>query len=75
MEKGWTCKGGSKTSKDKCTEICGDGLDFRRYACDDGNYISGDGCDKNCRIESFYTCSGGTTTRPDTCTALPPFYI
>ena len=25
---GWTCKGGSKYSADRCREICGDGIDF-----------------------------------------------
>ena len=75
METGWTCSGGSKTKKDFCKEICGDGLDFGTYECDDGNYNNNDGCDKYCRVEAFYTCSGGTKSRPDICTPLPPFYI
>jgi hypothetical protein len=26
-----------------CVEICGDGLDFGGYECDDGNSLDGDG--------------------------------
>ena len=33
---GWTCSG---NTPDVCTEICGDGLDFHKYAWDDGNTL------------------------------------
>jgi len=38
--------------------------------CDDGNLLSGDGCDCKCKIEAGFTCSGGTTTTPSTCVEI-----
>ena len=43
-----------------CTEICGDGLDFGTYECDDGNNRNGDGCSSKCKIEKDYGCEGGS---------------
>eukprot|EP00301_Raphidiophrys_heterophryoidea_P000821 c10410_g1_i1.p2 GENE.c10410_g1_i1~~c10410_g1_i1.p2 ORF type:complete len:183 (-),score=48.55 c10410_g1_i1:1021-1515(-) len=35
------------------TDLCGDGVHmFNDEGCDDGNKVSGDGCDSNCRVES-----------------------
>ena len=31
-----------------CTEICGDGLNFGNFECDDGNNRNGDGCSSRC---------------------------
>ena len=53
---GWTCTGGTSTTPDTCTEICGDGYDYFTYGCDDGNLIDGDGCDSTCTVESGWTC-------------------
>lgn len=41
------------TTLEKCInqEICGDGLNLGYYECDDGNLVSGDGCDSNCNKE------------------------
>ncbi len=39
-----------------CTSACGDGFVLDEE-CDDGNTLSGDGCDENCKIETGYTCS------------------
>jgi fibro-slime domain-containing protein len=39
-----------------CTSACGDGIVLNE-ACDDGNALSGDGCDENCELEAGYTCS------------------
>eukprot|EP00347_Sterkiella_histriomuscorum_P004248 403361179 len=50
-----------------CTEICGDGLDFQNYPCDDGNLNRGDGCDQNCNIERDHSCEGGNIMKPDFC--------
>ncbi|HYQ18887.1 MAG TPA: DUF4215 domain-containing protein, partial [Polyangiaceae bacterium] len=39
---------------------CGDGILLPNAAmdeCDDGNKVSGDGCDDTCHIEAGYTCS------------------
>lgn len=49
-----------------CFEYCGDG---KRYIheCDDGNNKDGDGCSRDCRIESGYRCTGGTPDTPDQC--------
>jgi len=43
VEKGYSCTGGNKYQSAVCIEICGDGLNFGHYECDDGNSISGDG--------------------------------
>jgi cysteine-rich repeat protein len=37
------------------------------YACDDGNQVSGDGCDQDCVLEDSYTCSFGTLVAGDLC--------
>jgi cysteine-rich repeat protein len=39
VEVGWNCTGGNPTTKDTCIEICGDGLDFGHYQCDDGDNL------------------------------------
>lgn len=67
VETGWTCIGGSPTSRDYCYEICGDGLNVGQLECDDGNLIDGDGCDSACSIEPGYTCEGGSNIGPDIC--------
>ncbi|MFH2009675.1 MAG: DUF4215 domain-containing protein [bacterium] len=36
--------------------ICGDGVLAGEEECDDGNPDSGDGCGKNCIVETGYTC-------------------
>lgn len=57
-EVGWTCYGGSLTTKQTCVEKCGDGRKVGSEACDDFNTISGDGCSSNCKsIETGYTCA------------------
>eukprot|EP00347_Sterkiella_histriomuscorum_P022632 403337750 len=57
---------GSGASK-KCTEICGDGLNFGQFPCDDGNKKDGDGCNSKCEIELQMTCGGGSPTSKDSC--------
>ena len=37
-------------------EVCGDG--GVTEACDDGNYVGGDGCSTRCEIEAGYLCTG-----------------
>ena len=37
------------------------------YTCDDGNTISGDGCDSNCQTEAYFQCAGGDQYGPDVC--------
>jgi len=54
-----------------CVPWCGDGLVIGAEACDDGNRVSGDGCDSICRnVEDGYFCSrqyGGLHC----CTGIP----
>ena len=71
-ETGWTCTGGSPTTKDVCSENCGDGIKFNSLStyCDDGNKISGDGCSPTCVKESGWFWSGGSTTTSDIWTEI-----
>ena len=59
--------GGSATTPDTCTEICGDGLDKGGYACDDGNIVDGDGCSKTCTIEFGWICYNSFSYLPSFC--------
>lgn len=43
--------------------------------CDDGNTISGDGCNSRCKIEPGYNCTGGTSHTKDTCYKLSPVTV
>jgi cysteine-rich repeat protein len=52
------CSGGS---------LCGDGTKETFEACDDGNLLSGDGCDAECVPEQCWTCSVAGST--SVCTA------
>lgn len=64
-----------------CTTHCGDGHIDPDEQCDDGNAVSGDGCDANCQEEPGFMCT--TETKPDTqpcvsgageCLILPVIY-
>ena len=46
-------------SGSSCTSKCGDGIVLSED-CDDGNAGNGDGCSKECKVESGWTC-----TQPD----------
>ena len=54
-----------------CMERCGDG---HRYVkeCDDGNSVSGDGCDMSCKVEGGFSCKGGSPNSADTCVPFTP---
>lgn len=45
---------------------CGDGVIAGVEACDDGNGMSGDGCDPSCLVEVGFNCAGS----PSVCTAV-----
>ena len=66
-ESGWTWSGGSSTSKDVWSEICGDGKRYNSLStyCDDGNLSSGDGWNSSWGVESGWSWSGGTSTTAD----------
>ncbi|WP_281291527.1 DUF4215 domain-containing protein [Myxococcus llanfairpwllgwyngyllgogerychwyrndrobwllllantysiliogogogochensis] len=46
--------------------ICGDGVPGGVEVCDDGNQLSGDGCNSVCQVETGYTCAGA----PSVCTDI-----
>jgi proprotein convertase subtilisin/kexin type 5 len=50
-----------------CLEICGDGFNYGKYECDDGNLLNGDGCDSKCKVEAGWKCEGGTEHVADSC--------
>ncbi len=77
VETGWLCSGGNKyyPDCDICYEICGDGLNFHQYECDDGNLNNYDGCNDKCEIENGWQCAGGSPTSKDTCWKLVPPYV
>ena len=56
-----------ENTADPCLEICGDGLHFGHYECDDSNNIDGDGCDSVCLVELGFACIGGSNTTAHTC--------
>ena len=47
-----------------CSTVCGDGIQAGTEVCDDGNTISGDGCDSTCNVEAGMECwgNGAVTT-------------
>lgn len=68
IEKGWTCSGGTTSREDVCTPQCGDWTKYFREHCEDGNTVSGDGCDANCITEPGWSCTGGYHHGRDNCT-------
>ena len=72
IESGWQWSGGSTTTNDICTEICGDSKSFNSLTTywDDGNLIGGDGCNSGWSVESGWTCSGGNSVTKDTCSEI-----
>lgn len=47
-----------------CQVACGNGVLENAEICDDGNAVSGDGCDANCKPTG---CGNGIKTAPETC--------
>ena len=45
--------------------LCGDGIVVPGQACDDGNFISGDGCSNACEVEFGFDCD--TSISPSLC--------
>lgn len=67
VQDGFECLGGTDTTADVCTEICGDGHNYGLHACDDGNVNDGDGCSATCTIEAGYACAWGNRNFADLC--------
>lgn len=39
------------------SQVCGDGsFNAATQACNDGNYVNGDGCSSTCQVEKNYSC-------------------
>jgi len=53
---GGTSEGGSAGSDGADGPVCGDSVIDASEGCDDGNAMSGDGCDGTCKVEHGYTC-------------------
>ncbi|MDG2306645.1 MAG: DUF4215 domain-containing protein [Candidatus Binatia bacterium] len=47
--------------------ICGDSTILEAETCDDGNRLSGDGCDSTCQSETGYDCTGEPSTCDEIC--------
>eukprot|EP00347_Sterkiella_histriomuscorum_P013046 403366220 len=69
MNTGYQCRNVPGTSS-TCTEVCGDGLNMGRKACDDGGVSPRDGCGFQCAVETGWTCSGGTSSKADNCVEI-----
>ena len=72
IETGFSWAGGSATTKDICSEICGDGKRFSTSSTswDDANTVNGDGWNSSWTIEVGWNWSGGTPTTKDTWTEV-----
>src|SRR5436309_12642339 len=70
VETGYGCTGGTTTTKDTCTETCGDSkhMGTALTLCDDRNTGINDSHSSTWEIEAGYYCTGGTTSTKDTCT-------
>jgi fibro-slime domain-containing protein len=49
------CQTEPNCESDACKSECGDGIVLNE-ACDDGNKINGDGCNKECEVEEGFEC-------------------
>lgn len=66
----WSWTSGTSTTSSVCNDICGDGKIMNSphsNYCDDGNSISGEGCDSTWNVETKWTCSGGSSSGRDVC--------
>ncbi|CAD8122013.1 unnamed protein product [Paramecium sonneborni] len=49
----------------KCYSKCGDSLKTLEEQCDDGNLLSGDGCNQFCQMEKKFLCKNGICITPE----------
>jgi cysteine-rich repeat protein len=66
VESGFSCAGGSSSSRDTC-DACGNSIRWPSEGCDDGNSAAGDGCSAGCAVEVGYSCTGGGVSAKDSC--------
>jgi cysteine-rich repeat protein len=52
------CSGGLVCNTDGQCSSCGNNVRDLGEACDDGNFVTGDGCSNICQIEEGYDCDG-----------------
>ena len=53
----FNCVAEPKCPAGACQAVCGDGKRYLSEACDDGNNRDGDGCSKDCKVETGYKCT------------------
>jgi len=67
---GWGCVGGSLTTADVCSPICGDGLRVGFETCDDG-LVDTRGCNSTCTgVVSGFSCSLASVPGTTVCTVV-----
>jgi len=52
---------------ERCVLKCGNSLYDSGEACDDGNYLNGDGCSSTCQLEPDSDCTFNDDPNPDIC--------
>ncbi|EKX42311.1 hypothetical protein GUITHDRAFT_111587 [Guillardia theta CCMP2712] len=62
----------SQTPSFTAASVCGDGITAWDEGCDDGNTVSYDGCNSQCRVERLWTCVNDVITTKSTCTLIAP---
>jgi len=67
MEKAQTAEEVEEVQYTEPVYVCGDAVRGSPEGCDDGNKASGDGCDRNCTIESGYYCSVNAVGSQSSC--------
>jgi cysteine-rich repeat protein len=63
----WQCFSGYMLKGGKCVGDCGDGVISNGETCDDGNKVSGDGCNSTCHIECGWECTIDESTQERVC--------
>ncbi|MBI5504621.1 MAG: DUF4215 domain-containing protein [Deltaproteobacteria bacterium] len=58
------CAGVPPGEQGECDAVCGDAILASTESCDDGNAVSGDGCDSNCTVTA---CGNGIITSGEQC--------
>jgi cysteine-rich repeat protein len=70
VETGFQWIGGTITTVDTWSEICGDSIRVGTEECDDGGVGPGFGCDGSWNVEIGYQWLGGSSTTIDTCSEI-----
>ncbi|MFH1310899.1 MAG: hypothetical protein ABIH65_00655, partial [Nanoarchaeota archaeon] len=65
-----TCSGGSICNSIGQCVFCGNGVINTGESCDDGNFVSGDGCSSTCTVENNWFCVGEPSVCVNSCPAV-----